>query len=387
MPQFTSSPALQARTFDLQDIQRRSTENQLLQSKLQQAQSGQLTPAEQIAKSRLGIAQSAEARAATKFTREEEEAYVVDAANRVAPLVDPSLSDMEVINRYSGILSKAQTDKLPGVENAPPLGSSAQVIRDWANNLRAQAGEYEMRNERLGTKSPEAIREEKDLIRYREKVKSSLKGKEAKAPEHYRWSGETGELEPIPGGKFDPSTSKNRFNRSTKLRTEYTSASGDWIKIRDAHGRVETAAKDPSAAGDLALIFNYMKVLDPGSVVRESEFATAAASGSWGDRIQAAGLKIIQGQRLSPDQRQDFLDRSRRLATAQHEQQKRLVDEYTGLAERASVDPKNVVVDYMGGFKPYDVGASLAPPVGTIVDGMRFKGGDPREEDSWEEVS
>ena len=38
MPQFNTYPALQARTFDIQDIQRQSLHNQLLQSKLQQAQ-------------------------------------------------------------------------------------------------------------------------------------------------------------------------------------------------------------------------------------------------------------------------------------------------------------------------------------------------------------
>ena len=44
MPQFTGYPALRARTFDLQDIQRQSIENQVLQSELQQAQNPQPDP-------------------------------------------------------------------------------------------------------------------------------------------------------------------------------------------------------------------------------------------------------------------------------------------------------------------------------------------------------
>ena len=44
MPQFNIYPALQARTFDIQDIQRQSLQNQLLQSKVQQAQNPQPDP-------------------------------------------------------------------------------------------------------------------------------------------------------------------------------------------------------------------------------------------------------------------------------------------------------------------------------------------------------
>lgn len=44
MPQFNAYPALQARTFDLQDIQRQSLQNQLFQSKVQQAQNPQADP-------------------------------------------------------------------------------------------------------------------------------------------------------------------------------------------------------------------------------------------------------------------------------------------------------------------------------------------------------
>ena len=41
-----------------------------------------------------------------------------------------------------------------------------------------------------------------------------------------------------------------------------------------AYGRVVASAEDPSPAGDLALIFNYMKVLDPGSTVRDHPIFT-----------------------------------------------------------------------------------------------------------------
>ena len=93
-----------------------------------------------------------------------------------------------------------------------------------------------------------------------------------------------------------------------------------------AYGRIISSAEDPSAAGDLALIFNYMKLLDPGSVVRESEFRTAEQASAWLQKSEEAGItiprpvqtaiqKLQTGQVLLPAQRVDFVDRSARLYT------------------------------------------------------------------------
>ena len=56
--------------------------------------------------------------------------------------------------------------------------------------------------------------------------------------------------------------------------------------MREAYGRIH-AAKDapPSGASDIALLYGYMKVLDPGSTVREGEFATASNAGGIPDKI------------------------------------------------------------------------------------------------------
>ena len=58
-------------------------------------------------------------------------------------------------------------------------------------------------------------------------------------------------------------TGKEVFKRTTKLRGEFTNLSKEFIKQRDSFNRIEASAKDHSAAGDLALIFNFMKLLDP----------------------------------------------------------------------------------------------------------------------------
>lgn len=141
-------------------------------------------------------------------------------------------------------------------------------------------------------------------------------------------------------------TNQQIVGNEGKLRDDYNQLSKTFIGVRDAHQRVMASANDPSAAGDLALIFNYMKVLDPTSVVRESEFAQAAQTGAFGERIKSAVNKVISGERLSDAIRKDFLDRSDRLYQAAEQNQVDLEGRFKGISERSGVNPENVIIPY-----------------------------------------
>lgn len=136
-----------------------------------------------------------------------------------------------------------------------------------------------------------------------------------------------------------------RVGKEHDLRKEYTAQAKPFIEVRDAFRRVETAARNPSAAGDMSLIFNFMKILDPGSVVREGEFATAQNTTGVPDRILNTYNKIISGERLNPQQRADFVNQSRKLYQTQNEQHKKLQSEFADIARGAKLDPKRVGID------------------------------------------
>lgn len=163
-----------------------------------------------------------------------------------------------------------------------------------------------------------------------------------------RFNPTTGKVEQSPDDVFAP-VSKNSetdpVKRAKDLRNEFTDLSKDFFKVNESVARVRASAKDPSAAGDLALIFNYMKVLDPGSVVRESEFATAANAAGVPDRIRAQYNKVLNGERLAPDTRADFSDRAERLFEEQRTVHDRRTKEYERLAEAVGADPKQVIVN------------------------------------------
>ena len=90
----------------------------------------------------------------------------------------------------------------------------------------------------------------------------------------------------------------------SKIRKEYNDQTKPYQEVKAAYGRV--LSSEDTAVGDLSLIFGYMKMLDPGSVVREGEFATAQNAAGVPDRIMNIYNKVATGQRLSPSQRNSF---------------------------------------------------------------------------------
>lgn len=109
-----------------------------------------------------------------------------------------------------------------------------------------------------------------------------------------------------------------------------------------AFDKIQKAAKVPSAAGDLSLIFAYMKLLDPGSTVREGEFANAQNATGVPGQVLNMYNRALKGERLAPEQRADFLGQAQNLYGAHEEQVRPLFERYRGLAEKAGATPDDV---------------------------------------------
>lgn len=163
-----------------------------------------------------------------------------------------------------------------------------------------------------------------------------------------------------------PKDPKLAFDQEKTLRGEFTKGAGDFVKVRDAYNRIVASVKNPSAAGDLSLIFNYMKVLDPGSTVREGEFATAQNSAGVPDIVRARANSLLSGERLSDVQRNDFANRAKMLYTAGENQYKTHEARYRSLAKMYKLDPDKVA--YGMGAVP-DTSEEL-PPKGVLKEGV-----------------
>ena len=107
-----------------------------------------------------------------------------------------------------------------------------------------------------------------------------------------------------------------------------TTATNDIVQ---SYAKIKKASEAPSAAGDVSLIYAYMKMLDPGSTVREGEFATAQNAGSVPERISAAYNKALKGERLSDDIRKDFVNQAKNIYDSQKIIQDRIDSQYKNL--------------------------------------------------------
>ena len=163
------------------------------------------------------------------------------------------------------------------------------------------------------------------------------------------------EYKAIIAGGTPSDISKETWEKSKSVRGEFVAipAVKSFSEQAQAFGRIVASAEDPSPAGDLALIFNFMKVLDPGSTVREGEFANAQNAGGIDDKVRGLYNQIINGKRLSEVQRADFVGRAQRLYGNAEQGYAQTEKFYKGVAERAGLKPEEVIPNYRyGGSKP-----------------------------------
>jgi hypothetical protein len=150
------------------------------------------------------------------------------------------------------------------------------------------------------------------------------------------------------------------FENEMKLRGEFKSEPvyKAYQEMQSAYGQITDSLKSNSPAGDLAAATKFMKLLDPGSVVRESELGMAMAASGALDRARNYAELRISGKKLTPDQRKDFQQLSDQLfgtaTTAYNAKRSELVEQgsaYGLNADRALGSPakmpsKNIKVNY-----------------------------------------
>lgn len=133
--------------------------------------------------------------------------------------------------------------------------------------------------------------------------------------------------------------SEENMQMANTLRTEYfkRSQENDWIDILNSYEKVVNTTE--TAAGDVSLIFAFMKMLDPTSVVREGEFATAENTAGIPERITVQYNKALKGDRLSAKQRTAYKKEASKIFEVYQERQAPIDAYYQGLAQRYGIDP------------------------------------------------
>ena len=149
-----------------------------------------------------------------------------------------------------------------------------------------------------------------------------------------------------------------------KMATDYSRAIGTDIEVARALGRVVSSVQAPSAAGDMSLIFAYMKLLDPGSSVREGEQATARNTGSIPARLVAMYNNALEGTAFSPEVRADFADRTRKLVAGQRPLMNQQMDLFRRRATSQDLDPSLILFDPYAVYEDWLQGAAAPGAAG-----------------------
>ena len=135
--------------------------------------------------------------------------------------------------------------------------------------------------------------------------------------------------------------------QENQLRTSFLNQAQPHIQISQAYRKIVSAPE--TAAGDMSRIFGYMKILDPGSTVREGEYASAENARGVPASVMAQYNRVLNGQRLTPQQRNEFTQSAGDLVNSQKQQFADVAKYYGDISGRYGVNPENIIYDpYQG---------------------------------------
>jgi hypothetical protein len=135
------------------------------------------------------------------------------------------------------------------------------------------------------------------------------------------------------------------LDNTLKLRGDFRSEPvyKDFQAIDGAYRQINKSLDAGTAAGDLAASTKLMKLLDPTSVVRESELAMAMQATGKLDQLYNYANKIATGQFLSPKQKGEFRTLATEFYNSAGEQYNLKRGEYADIAKRNEINVPDVV--------------------------------------------
>jgi D-serine deaminase-like pyridoxal phosphate-dependent protein len=132
-----------------------------------------------------------------------------------------------------------------------------------------------------------------------------------------------------------------------KLADDYRAQSKEFGQSLSAHKQLTATlgSATTSPAATLAAATKFMKILDPGSVVRESELGMALAASGVIDRAMNYISTLQSGQKLTPTQAADFKKVSDQMFGAAKQVQQQIDTDYKLKANTYGLRPEMVVQD------------------------------------------
>jgi hypothetical protein len=152
----------------------------------------------------------------------------------------------------------------------------------------------------------------------------------------------------------DAAKIKDMRDVEMKLADDYRAQSKPFKEVSDAYKTISTSLDKAttSPAATLAGATKFMKLLDPGSVVRESELGMALAATGVLDRAANYHQTLLRGKVLTPKQAEDFKNIAGQIYQAAQQQQVQIDSNYRRQAQTYQLRPDMIVQDLGQNQKP-----------------------------------
>jgi hypothetical protein len=136
---------------------------------------------------------------------------------------------------------------------------------------------------------------------------------------------------------------KPKLSDISSFRKQYTTQSKDYELVKDGYKNVLTSSfGEGQGVSDIALLFGYMKMLDPGSVVREGEFDRVKLAAGPAAQWMNTWDFVKKGSLLPAHTRSKVRDLAGKFYVNAFNTQKEKEAGVTAIANRHNIDPRDI---------------------------------------------
>ena len=238
------------------------------------------------------------------------------------PNLDNLAGELKMLDQFTGLLSTVNSDI-----------QQKKILRMYKDQNPAEMldfSEYLLPNGDIDFKKlPTELKQKVKDWYYKEERFSELRAKSLIPKD-------------IERGIFGGLTSEEKGDLRTSLKdVKKEKTVAQYVQSRQAFDEIKTLVNRAQKEGrtlkgpqDIAIVFKFMKALDPESVVREGEFATAANAGGVPVKVSNFYNKILEGQLLTPELRDSFIEAARDAVEGKKTQAVSTVKSYIGENEK-----------------------------------------------------
>jgi hypothetical protein len=158
------------------------------------------------------------------------------------------------------------------------------------------------------------------------------------------------------------------FGNEMNLRQEYDLLPEvkDYKTVKANYERIRQGVQMGTGAGDAAIVFGYMKMLDPTSVVRDSEQANARNAAGVPEQVRGMWNNVFGGGQLSEEARQQILQASDKVYSEASQNIGDLNKRYSGIAGQYELAPDRIITQPEN-YEPLSIGKTIATPDGVTI--------------------